>query len=122
MTFPDSLEARVQGGHLALAKQRLSNYIQKVKMKGYTSAPSALSPDNHRENFFFFLVFLGLHPQHMEIPRLGVKPELQLLAYATVIAMQDLSHIYDLYHSSWQCWILSPTERGQGSNPRPHGY
>ena len=54
MTFPDSLEARVQGGHLALAKQRLSNYIQKVKMKGYTSAPSALSPDNHRENFFFF--------------------------------------------------------------------
>ena len=22
---------------------------------------------------FFFFVFLGLHPQHMEIPRLGVK-------------------------------------------------
>ena len=27
--------------------------------------------------------FLGLHPQHMEVPRLGVQLELQLLAYAT---------------------------------------
>ena len=26
--------------------------------------------------FFFFLVFLGLHLQHMEVPRLGVKSEL----------------------------------------------
>ena len=26
--------------------------------------------------FFFFLVFLGLHPQHMGILRLGVKSEL----------------------------------------------
>ena len=29
------------------------------------------------------LVFLGAHPQHMELPRLGVKSELQLLAYTT---------------------------------------
>ena len=26
--------------------------------------------------FFIFLSFLGPHPQHMEIPRLGVKSEL----------------------------------------------
>ena len=26
--------------------------------------------------FFFFLSFLGLHPQHMELPRLGVESEL----------------------------------------------
>ena len=25
---------------------------------------------------FFFLVFLGPHPQHMEVPRLGVESEL----------------------------------------------
>ena len=31
--------------------------------------------------FFFFFVFLGLHPQHMEVPKLGVDSELQLLAY-----------------------------------------
>ena len=31
--------------------------------------------------------FLGLHPRHMEVPKLGVKSELQLPAYAT--AMPD---------------------------------
>ena len=30
--------------------------------------------------------FLGLHPQHMEDPRLGVKSRLQLPAYAIAIA------------------------------------
>ena len=30
--------------------------------------------------FVFFPVFLGLHPLDMEVPRLGVKSELQLLA------------------------------------------
>ena len=41
----------------------------------------------------------------MEIPRLGVELELQLLAYATATATQDLSHVCDLYHSSQQCQI-----------------
>jgi len=43
-------------------------------------------------NFSFFLflfVFLGLHPWHMEVPRLGVKLELQLLACTTPTAMPD---------------------------------
>ena len=31
--------------------------------------------------FFFFFVFLGSHLQHMEVPRLGVKLELELLVY-----------------------------------------
>ena len=35
-------------------------------------------------------VFLGLHPRHMEVPRLGVKLEPQLLAYATAVATPDL--------------------------------
>ena len=30
--------------------------------------------------FFFFFRFLGLHPRHVEVPRLGVESELQLLA------------------------------------------
>ena len=34
--------------------------------------------------FFFFWSFLGPHPQHMEVPRLGVESELQLPTYATV--------------------------------------
>ena len=44
----------------------------------------------------------------MEVPRLGVELELPLLAYAIAIAMWDLSCVCDLYHSSWQHWILNP--------------
>ena len=36
---------------------------------------------------FFFFVFTGLHPWHMEVPRLGVKSELQLPAHAMATAM-----------------------------------
>ena len=45
--------------------------------------------------FFFFwsFVFWGLHLQHMEVPRLGVDSERQLLTYTTVPATWDLSHI-----------------------------
>ena len=45
--------------------------------------------------------------QHTEVSRLGVKSELQLLAYIRAMAMQDLSHIWDLHHSSWQSQILN---------------
>ena len=44
----------------------------------------------------------------MEVPRLGVELELQLLVYATATAMQDLSQVCDLHHSSWQLQILNP--------------
>ena len=44
----------------------------------------------------------------MEIPRLGVKLELQLLAYATATEKPDLSHMCYLHHSSQQHWILNP--------------
>ena len=44
----------------------------------------------------------------MEIPRLGVQLEPQLLAYATATATPDLSHVCDLHHSSQQRWIRNP--------------
>ena len=50
----------------------------------------------------FFLSFLGPHPQHMEVPRLGVESELQLPAYTTATAMPDPSLVFDL------CQILDP--------------
>ena len=53
-------------------------------------------------------VFLGSHPQHMEVPMLGAKLQLHLLAYTTATASQDLSCVCDLHHSSWQCQILNP--------------
>ena len=61
--------------------------------------------------FFSFLSFLGLHPQHMELPRLGVESELQMPAYAT--AMQDLSCLHDLHHSSWQCRIQNSLSKAR---------
>ena len=45
---------------------------------------------------------------HMEVHRLRVQLELQLLAYTTATATQDLSSICDLPHSSRQCQILNP--------------
>ena len=42
--------------------------------------------------FCFFLYFLGPHPEHMEVPRLGVGWELQLPAYTTATATRDLSY------------------------------
>ena len=54
--------------------------------------------------FFFF--FLGLHPQHMEVPRLGGKSKLQRPAYTTATATPD----------------PRLTDRGQESNPSPQGF
>ena len=62
--------------------------------------------------FFFFFVSLGLHLQHMEIPRLGVKLELELPAYSTATAMPDPS----LYHSSQQCRFINPLSEARDQN------
>ena len=40
------------------------------------------------------------------VPRLQLQL-LQLLAYTTATAAGDPSHICDLHHNSWQCWILN---------------
>ena len=45
---------------------------------------------------FLPFLFLGLHPWHMEVPRLGDETELQLLAYATATATQDPSRVCNL--------------------------
>ena len=49
--------------------------------------------------------------QHVEVPRLGVESELQLLAYLAYVTAAELSNpsrVCNLHHSSWQCWILDP--------------
>ena len=69
----------------------------------------------HKPLSFFFcfcsLVFLGPHPWHMEVPRLGVGLELQPPAYATATATPDLSRVCHLHHSSGQCRILNPLSK-----------
>ena len=66
-------------------------------------------------SFLFFLLsfFKWPHPQHVEIPRLGVKSELQPLAGTTATAVLDLSHIGDLCYSLRQHWILSPLSKAR---------
>ena len=58
--------------------------------------------------FIYLLVFLGPHPWRMEVPRLGVKSEPQLLAYTTATATPDPSRICTLQHSSEPHQILNP--------------
>ena len=53
------------------------------------------------------IVFLGLYPWHVEVPRLGVELELQLPAYAMATAMPGPSCVCDLHHSLRQCRTLS---------------
>ena len=83
----------------------------------WTTGMRSLSPQatshnnaggNESQNVCFVLfcfVFLGLHLQPMEVPRLKVKSELQLLAYTIVTAIQDLRCVCDLHRSSQ---ILNP--------------
>ena len=56
----------------------------------------------------FHLVFLGVHPQHMEVPRLGVESDLELPAYTTATATWVLSHVCNLHRSSRQRRIFNP--------------
>ena len=50
-----------------------------IKIMKYYYIPNRMA----KVDFFFFFVFLGPYPEHMEVPSLGVKLEVQLLAYAT---------------------------------------
>ena len=59
----------------------------------------------------FFWSFLGPHLGHMEVPRLGFKSELQLLAYTTATAASGSEPCLNLHHSSQQRWIPDPLSK-----------
>ena len=42
---------------------------------------------NKNQMVISFFFFLGPHPGHIEVPRLGVKSELQLPAYTTAMVL-----------------------------------
>ena len=46
--------------------------------------------------YLFIYCFLGVYLRHMEVSRLGIELELQLLAYTTATAMWDLSCMCEL--------------------------
>ena len=63
--------------------------------------------------YLFIFVFLGLHLQPMDVPGPGVESELQRPVYTTAIATLDPIRLCNLYHSSWQCWILYPLSKAR---------
>ena len=65
---------------------------------------------------YLFFFFLGPRPWHMKVPRLGVESELQLLAYATALTMQDPSHVCNLHHSSQPTQILNSFREARDGN------
>ena len=71
---------------------------------------SQLEVDIHR----LFFGFLELHSWHMEIPRLGVKSKLQLLAYARATTTPGPSLVCDLHHSLPQRGIADPLNKARG--------
>ena len=50
----------------------------------------------------------------MDISRLGIKSELQPLAYTIATATEDPSRVCDLSHSWWQYWILNALSEARG--------
>ena len=71
--------------------------------------------------FFFFLVLLGLHLWHMEVPRLGDELELWLMPLPQP---QQQQRQIQAPSTAQPVAMLDPypPERGQGSNPSPRGY
>ena len=65
----------------------------------------------HMAALSFFLFFGGVALWHIEVVRLGIESELQLLAYATATDTQYLSCICNLYHSPSQRQILNPLSK-----------
>ena len=89
-----------KGGHsrLGAALRMRSRKISSVLLEclNVSDSPGDLVKN---ANCCFVFVFLGPHPQHMEVPRPWVQSELQLLAYTTATATWDLSGACDLRDS-----------------------
>ena len=60
-----------------------------------------------------YVFFLMATPRHMEVPSLGLKLELQLLAYSTATALLDANCIFDLHHSSWNTGSFNPLRKAR---------
>ena len=113
--WPVVVEERCQGlleGIFSLTKG-------KSCLKNQPLCPFFSLPSLHTLVFVclsFSFCFLGPHLWHMEVLRLGVELELQLLVYTTATATPDPSLVCDLHHSSRQCPILNPLSRATYQN------
>ena len=94
----------------AAASKVLPVNFERLSAKLVSLAHCAQSPGRHRgcslALFLFSFVFSGWRPWLMDIRRLGVESELQLPAYTTATATQDLCHTCNLHCKLQQCRIL----------------
>ena len=67
--------------------------------------------------YFFFFCFVGVHPWHMKVPRLGVELELQLPASTIDTAMPDPSHICILHCSLQQLQVFHALSEARDQTP-----
>ena len=83
---------------------------------------SFLPPPLGTHYFPFFFFFLGPNVWHMEVPRLQVESELQLLAYVCHSPSNTRSESR-LRPTAQLMAVPDPrlTDQGQGLNPHPHG-
>ena len=83
--------------------------------------PLSMDPWTKTENSVFLpFVYLGLHPQNIEVLR--VQLQLKPPAYTTATVMWDPSWVCDLHHGSQQHRILNPPSKIRNqSDPHPHG-
>ena len=86
-------------GLIVVTASQVYTYV-KIHLITYCKYVQFSVPLLYLNKAFFYFCFLGLHPQHMKVPRLGIKTELQLPAYPTTTATRDQSHICNLHHSS----------------------
>ena len=85
---------------------------------GYSSLCCTVGPYCLFFFFFFFFLFFGLFLGpclwHMEVPQArGQIGAAVAYATATATAAWDPSCIFELHHSSQQCWILNPLSKAR---------
>ena len=76
-------------------------------------SPTEVPADSLSSEFVVSSLCPHMVEGHMEVPRLGVKMDLQLLAYTTATAAWFLSSIFHLRHGSQQHWILNPLTKAR---------
>ena len=94
-----------------LHNQKVDNWLKKtigkhLKLNIIWKAIRQYWSQFHTFIFFFFL--FRATPTIYGSSQVRVKSELQLLAYTTATATQDLSCVCDLHHSSWHWRMVNP--------------
>ena len=63
--------------------------------------------------FGLFVCFLGPHPNIWRFPGQGSNRSHSCQSTPQPQQCQDLSHVCDLHHRSWQCWNFNPLSKAR---------